>query len=264
MSIRPAPPLRQLPGSRHDRNGRAPLAGGTHHRPAHAREPVAADLPALHLVPRHDLADDTLAGAEAVPVRPLRASAGGSPLFDTAATLLRQAASLGQPWDGAPIAILLPGAIDPERIVGQVTAALASSGLAPIRLDLVFPEAALVDLDADSVFALAALRDLGVGLCVDGFGVGLASLTLLRRLPLTSLKLARTLVRALPDDREEAAILRAILGTAQAIGLNVVADGVENERQRAFLAQAGCQQGQGSLFGPPLLVTALPRGGLLV
>jgi EAL domain-containing protein (putative c-di-GMP-specific phosphodiesterase class I) len=233
-------------------------------RSGHTREPIAADLPALHLFPRHDLADDRLSGAEAVPVRPLRAPGGGSPLFDTAATLLRQAAALGPPWDGVPIAIPLPGALDPERLIGQVTAALTASGLAPARLELVIPEAALVEVDGDGLLALAALRDLGVGLCVDGFGAGLASLTLLRRLPLTGLKLARTLVRALPDDREEAAILRAILGTAQAIGLSVIADGVESERQRAFLAQSGCQQGQGALFGAPLLLSALPRGGLLV
>ena len=91
----------------------------------------------------------------------------------------------------------------------------------------------------------------------------IASLTMLKRLPLTRLKLARSLVRTVPADREDATILHAIIATAHAVGLVVIGDGIETEHQRAFLAHCGCDEGQGPLFGPAVQVTALPRHGIL-
>jgi EAL domain-containing protein (putative c-di-GMP-specific phosphodiesterase class I) len=205
----------------------------------------------LHLQPRRRLADDRLTAGEAASPR-----AGGrfaSPLLDPYGPALRQIAGLGGDWADATIAVALPaGEAWPAHLIACVSAALACSGLPATRLDLVLPEAVLSDIDSDALLALSALRDIGVGLCIDGFGAGLGGLTLLKRLPLTSLKLARTLVRSLPDDREDAAIVRAVIATAQAIGLIVIGDGIETEAQRAFLAHCGCDEGQGTLFGPSL------------
>jgi hypothetical protein len=213
-------------------------------------EPIVA-----HLHPRRRLIDDHATGVEVVSPR-TRAL-----LIDPNGPLLRQIASARI---HGTVALAHPGAaIDADHLTGQVAATLEIASLPPCRLELILPESALIDLDTDGLLALSALRDLGVGLCIDAFGAGISSLTLLKRLPLTSLKLARSLVRAVPADREDATILHAVIATAHAIGLTVIADGIETERQRAFLAHSGCDEGQGPLFGPPIQITALPRSGIL-
>ena len=216
----------------------------------------AVEGAAVQLLARHRLDDDTLTGVEAVCAR------GRAVLSDPQASVLRQIAATG--WGGVTIGITLPGAaFDPERIVGQVAMALDVATIAPARLELILGEAVLAEIDSDGLLALSALRDLGVGLCIDAFGAGVASLTLLRRLPLTRLKLARALTRAAPADREDAAILRAVISTAHAVGLSVTGDGIDSEEQRAVLGHAGCDEGQGPLFGPPLHLMTLPRHGIL-
>jgi EAL domain-containing protein (putative c-di-GMP-specific phosphodiesterase class I) len=136
--------------------------------------------------------------------------------------------------------------------LGHVAAALETSGLPPERLELGIGENVLQEVDSDAFFALAAVRDLGVGLAVDDFGVGVGSLTMLKRLPLTMLRLDRALIRDLPADREAAAITRAVIATGHALGLSVGAVGIETEPQRAALADCGCDEGQGPLFGYPM------------
>jgi len=137
-------------------------------------------------------------------------------------------------------------------LLDQVAAALEATALDPERLELEVTETILLDLSLDVQFMLAALRDLGVGLALDDFGTGHTSLATLKRLPFTVMKIDRSVVRTLPRDREDAAIVRAIVGTAQALGLSVVAEGIENAEQEAFLAAIGCDSGQGFLFSPPL------------
>ena len=137
-------------------------------------------------------------------------------------------------------------------LLDQVAAALEAAALDPERLELEVTETILLDLSRDVHFMLAALRDLGVGLALDDFGTGHTSLATLKRLPFTVMKIDRSVVRTLPRDREDAAIVRAIVGTAQALGLSVVAEGIENAEQEAFLAAIGCDSGQGFLFSRPL------------
>jgi EAL domain-containing protein (putative c-di-GMP-specific phosphodiesterase class I) len=152
----------------------------------------------------------------------------------------------------APVAISVNIAarqIRDGQLVAQVTDALAESGLAPERLELEMTEPLLQDGSLETLLALSALRDLGVGLALDEFGAGPTSISLLRRLPLTTMKLDRALVRNLPAGREDAAITRALIDAAQAMGLIVVAEGIETEPQRCFLAALGCDLGQGPLFG---------------
>jgi EAL domain-containing protein (putative c-di-GMP-specific phosphodiesterase class I) len=134
----------------------------------------------------------------------------------------------------------------------QLAMALEQSGLPPDRLELELTESMLVDGSADTLLALSAIRDLGVGLALDDFGTGFASLSMLKRLPLTVMKLDRSLIRELPGNREDAAIVRAVIGTGHAMRLTVVAEGIETEAQRAFLSGIGCDEGQGYLFSHPL------------
>ncbi len=145
-----------------------------------------------------------------------------------------------------------PRQLEGGALLGQVSTALETSGLAPERLELELTESLLVDVDTDTLLLLSAVRDLGVGLALDDFGTGYASLAVLKRLPLTVMKLDRSLVRDLPADREDAAIVRAVIATGHALGLTVVAEGIESEAQRAFLAGSGCDEGQGYLFSQPV------------
>ncbi len=130
-----------------------------------------------------------------------------------------------------------------------VGAALVAAGVPAERLELLLPEAAVAGLEEPALLALAALRDLGAGLVLDGFGAGAASLTVLRAVPLSAVKLARSVVRGLPEGSDDAALARAAIGMAHALGLAVIADGIEAETQRAWLAAQGCDAGQGPLFG---------------
>lgn len=149
-------------------------------------------------------------------------------------------------------------------LLDQLSEALEISRLPPDRLESQSAENLLVETDLETLFTLSAIRDLGVGLTLDDFGTGHASLSVLKRLPLTVLKIGRSLVRGLPAEREDAAIVRALVGIAHTLELSVVATGIETETQRAFLANIGCDEGQGFLFSHPQPAAALATRMLLV
>lgn len=161
----------------------------------------------------------------------------------------RQAASWPEP-DGLCLIMAAHGIVT-DRLLAEIAEALEQSGLEPGRLELALPEQALADGGIEMLFLLSALRDLGVGIAVDRFGAGLASLNMLRRMPLTAIRLDRALIRGLPRDPGDAAIVRAVAETGRALEMTVVATGVEEEAQRSFLAAIGCGQAQGPLFPPP-------------
>ncbi len=162
------------------------------------------------------------------------------------------AAAAGWPGESIVSVNIARQQLDEQALPRQVAAALEASGLAPERLELELPEDMLGEIDSDGLLALSALRDIGVGLALDDFGAGLASLSMLRRLPLTGLKLDRSVVRHLPGSREDSAIAQATIQLAHMLGLTVTAEGIETEAQRSFLAAAGCDDGQGYLFSLPL------------
>lgn len=166
------------------------------------------------------------------------------------ATACRDAAA----WPGTCVVAVNIAAchLAAPSLLGHVAAALEASGLPPERLELGIGEAVLQTVDSDMFFALAAVRDLGVGVAVDDFGAGVGSLTMLKRLPLTTLRLDRALIRDLPGSREAVAMVHAAIATGHALGLGVGAVGVETEPQRGALADCGCDEGQGPLFGYPL------------
>ena len=132
----------------------------------------------------------------------------------------------------------------------QVAAALRCTGLAPGRLELEVAASMLADCSIGTLLSLSALRDAGAGLMLGGFGIGRTCLSMLRRFPLTGMKLARVLTRGFPVDRDDAAVLRAMIELGRALQVSVVAEGIETEEQRAYLSGMGCDEGKGGLFGP--------------
>ena len=106
-------------------------------------------------------------------------------------------------------------------------------------------------LDDDALPCLRRLRDLGVNLAMDDFGVGHSSLARLKRLPMTMLKIDRTFVRDITEDESDRAIITSIVNVAKAFGLRVVAEGIEIEEQAAFVRELGCDDGQGYRYGKP-------------
>ncbi|MBU0499683.1 MAG: EAL domain-containing protein [Gammaproteobacteria bacterium] len=135
--------------------------------------------------------------------------------------------------------------------VEQVWTVLGETGAPASRLELELTES-LVLKDVEKVIdTMKRLKAMGVRFSLDDFGTGYSSLAYLKRLPLDQLKIDQGFVRSLPDAAENAAIVKAIIALGQSLGLEVIAEGVETEPQRQFLAQAGCLNYQGYLFARP-------------
>jgi len=145
-------------------------------------------------------------------------------------------------------------------IVKQMMEALNRSNLMPERLELELSEAMLIDDNDETVFSLRALKALGVSMALSNFGLGYASLSALKRLPLNTLKLDRTLIQNMIDDDSGAAIVHAAIEAGHALGCAVLADGVETREQCRALENMGCEMGQGSFFSVPLPAEDLPEG----
>ncbi len=139
-----------------------------------------------------------------------------------------------------------------DDFVDEVLAVLARTGADPQRLKLELTESVLI-ADVEGVIAkMTVLKGKGVGFALDDFGTGYSSLSYLKRLPLDQLKIDQGFVRDILHDANDAAIARMVLALADSLGLSVIAEGVETELQREFLARLGCHSYQGYLFGRPV------------
>jgi len=141
-----------------------------------------------------------------------------------------------------------------DRFVSEVSDVLAETGADPRLLELEITEGLLMRDIEGVVEKLRALRRLGVSFALDDFGTGYSSLSYLQRLPLHVLKIDQSFVRDMLKSRNSEAIVRTIIQMGQSLGLEVVAEGVETEPQRAMLADRGCLIYQGFLFGKPVPV----------
>ena len=122
----------------------------------------------------------------------------------------------------------------------------------PEMLELEITESAAMHNAQATAVTLRALKELGVQLSIDDFGTGYSSLSYLKRFPFDFVKIDRSFVTGLPGNQDDASIARAVIGMAHSLGMKVIAEGVETEGQRAFLASGGCDQMQGYLVSRPV------------
>ncbi len=142
--------------------------------------------------------------------------------------------------------------LEQPDVVEAIADVIRRTGIDPGRLVLEVTETLLVKDAVHGAETLQRLRDLGLQLALDDFGTGYSSLSYLRNLPLDSLKIAREFVEGLAFSEHDAAFVRLIVGLAKAVGLKVVAEGIETRAQLDLLLEIGCDLGQGYYFAAPL------------
>jgi diguanylate cyclase (GGDEF)-like protein/PAS domain S-box-containing protein len=136
--------------------------------------------------------------------------------------------------------------------VEQVKAVLKQAGANPARLKIELTESVVLDDINDTAEKMRDLKEIGVHFSMDDFGTGYSSLAYLTQLPLDQLKIDQSFVHNIGAKSTDAVIVQTIIGMAKILGMDVIAEGVETEVQRAFLEQAGCLAYQGYLFGRPV------------
>lgn len=170
--------------------------------------------------------------------------------------VLRLACEQSMAWQreglrAVPVSVNLSARQFSERIVDTVAKTLAATGLEPKLLELELTESASMEDPQKTVDILCKLKEMGVRLAIDDFGTGYSNLNYLKRFPVDRLKLDQSFVRDLTSDPDDLAIARAVIAMGHGLRLDVIAEGVETEGQLALLAQHGCDEVQGYLFGRP-------------
>jgi EAL domain-containing protein (putative c-di-GMP-specific phosphodiesterase class I) len=223
----------------------------------------------LQYQPRVDIATGRILGAEAL-LRWWNADLGTVspaqfiPLAEDTGLIvaigkwvLRTACEQNVAWRarGAPPIVmsvnLSPRQFKDPAFLNDMAAILAETGMAPELLELEITESMImqhVDIAAEKA---AAMKKLGVGLAIDDFGTGYSSLSQLKRFPIDTLKIDRAFVRDIPESADDTAITKAVVSLGKALGVRVVAEGVETEAQYRFLRDNGCDEMQGFYFSKP-------------
>lgn len=175
------------------------------------------------------------------------------------AWVLRQACRDGVAWPGLVVGVnVSPLQFREPDVVNMVRTVADAAGMPLDRIELEVTEGAYFDDVERARVELKRLRALGVQIALDDFGTGYASLTYLRKLPFTKVKIDKSFV----DDCQSvgaAAIIHAVVAMSRALGLKVTAEGVETEEQQRFLRAAGCHYLQGYLFSRPVPAHEITR-----
>jgi diguanylate cyclase (GGDEF)-like protein/PAS domain S-box-containing protein len=223
----------------------------------------------LHYQPQVELGTDRVIGAEALirwrdPQRGDVSPAEFIPLAEESGFVvaigdwvLREAVNQAAYWLSRglrmPVAVNVSALqFQQARFVETVAEALREAALPASLLELELTEGVLLGDAHEGLKRMQALASLGVTLSIDDFGTGYSSLAYLKRFPIQRLKIDRSFVQGLPGDASDVGIANAIVQMGRALGLQVIAEGVETEAQRDFLAQAGCHEFQGYLYAPAL------------
>jgi diguanylate cyclase (GGDEF)-like protein/PAS domain S-box-containing protein len=224
----------------------------------------------LHYQPQIDLFTGRIVGAEAL-VRWMRPGYGLTPpnvflpaaeesglIVEIGAWVLREACAQAAVWreHGLPplrVAVnLSPVQFLRQDLVQLVADTLSATGLAPEFLELELTETSLLDDVQQTIATLQSLKELGVTVSVDDFGVGYSSLSYVKNFPIDRLKIDKSFISNLTTNSRDEAIVRAIGTLAASLGVKVIAEGVETLQQLECLRAQGCDEAQGYLFGRPM------------
>lgn len=233
---------------------------------------LAADLEQFELVfqPQIDLRSRRLIGAEALlrwnhpgrgQLRPalfIEALEASVVAAAVGQWVLQQACLHAARWRRAGLedfrisVNLFAAQVSQDGLLANVASALDAAELDPTALELEITESTVLDLEPRLLRTLRELRQRGVGVAFDDYGTGFASLSLLKRLPLSRLKIDRSFIANLPADAGDAAVVEAILMLARQFGLGVIAEGVETPAQEQVLRHYDCPEVQGYMYGLPM------------
>jgi diguanylate cyclase (GGDEF)-like protein len=152
-----------------------------------------------------------------------------------------------------PISINISGQqLINSSLMASMKKILQQSSCQTYQIELEITENFLMHNPDRSINELQQLRDLGINIAIDDFGTGYSSLSNLKRFPLTKLKIDQSFIRDISVDPNDQAITRAIIALGKTLGLSIIAEGVEDENQRNFLREEGCDAAQGFYYSPPL------------
>jgi diguanylate cyclase (GGDEF)-like protein/PAS domain S-box-containing protein len=240
---------------------------------ARLRRAIAEDELTLRYQPIVDLGSGELTGVEALarwddPERGLLAPSEFIPVAERTGLIrplsewvLREAARQAAAWraDGLDHWLSINVPPDTCRQIGAaaITRLIEACGADPERVVLEMTESPMMSARREALDEIEALQRLGVRLAIDDFGTGHSSLARLGSLPVHTIKIDRSFVSGLPDDRTARTLVTAILHLADGFGLEVIAEGVETESQRDCLRELGCRYAQGYLFSPPVEASAI-------
>lgn len=143
-----------------------------------------------------------------------------------------------------------------SELIGR---AVRESGINPARLKLELTESFLLDNIEDTIQRMEELRAIGVNFSLDDFGTGYSSLSYLKQLPLSQLKIDQSFVQDITTDKNDAVLIRTIIGMAANLNLQVIAEGVETEEQLKALTEMGCLAYQGYYFSKPVPVSEFEK-----
>ncbi len=231
----------------------------------------------LHYQPQKNLRTGVITGVEALvrwnhPTEGMIAPCNFIPMaeesgliLELGAWVLERACRQGKDWQDSGFAPVKIGVNMSARqfqdtgLTEMVADVLARTGLDPRWLEIEITESLIMkDIDA-AVIRMEELTTLGVALALDDFGTGYSSLSMLKRFPLSKLKIDRSFIVESPNNPDDRAIVSAIISLAKTLGLDVLAEGVETEAQAQFLLSAGCDEVQGFLLGRPEPPEAIER-----